>query len=83
VSRLDTELRALFGRETWERSKQIDLQEFEAADYREVAKAAGELLRIKGKPQEQVQFVKALGETRALLLCRMVGDSGGSLHESF
>ncbi len=68
---LHTELKSLFPSET---IRQAALLEPELVDALAVQEAAGALLRLKGKPAEQVALVKAMPPSTAAALCRWLAD---------
>lgn len=68
---LHTELKHLFPPDTIRQSKRL---EPERVDALAVQEAAGALLRLKGKPTEQVALVNTLQPSTAAALCRWLAD---------
>ena len=68
---LHTELKHLFPPDTIRQSKRL---EPERVDALAVQEAAGALLRLKGKPTEQVALVNTLQPSTAAALCRWLID---------
>ena len=68
---LHTEIKRLFSANTIQQSKRLKP---ELVDARAVQAAAGALLRLKGKPAEQVALVKTMPSSTAAALCRWLID---------
>lgn len=68
---LQTEIKRLFSAST---IKQAERLEPELVNALEVQAAAGALLRLKGKPAEQVALVKTMPSSTAAALCRWLID---------
>lgn len=68
---LNTEIKRLFSAST---IKQAERLEPELVNALEVQAAAGALLRLKGKPAEQVALVKTMPSSTAAALCRWLID---------
>jgi hypothetical protein len=68
---LRTELQALFGKATIRRAKKLEPGQVDALA---VNVAAGALLRLKGRPDEQARLVQTLQPATAAALCRWLAD---------
>ena len=68
---LHTELKDLFPPDTIRQSKRLEPERVDALAVKE---AAGALLRLKGKPTEQVALVNTLHPSTAAALCRWLAD---------
>jgi hypothetical protein len=68
---LRRELSNLFGESTTTLAKQLTPGRIDALA---VEEAAGALLRLKGKPTEQVALVRAMKPETAAALCRWLAD---------
>lgn len=68
---LHTEIQHLFSASTIELAQQLKP---ELVDALAVQAAAGALLRLKGKPAEQVALVKTMPSSTAAALCRWLID---------
>ena len=68
---LQTELKRLFPPDTIRQSKRL---EPELVDALAVQEAAGALLRLKGRPEEQARLVQTLQPSTAAALCRWLAD---------
>lgn len=68
---LNTEIKRLFPATIIRQSKRL---EPELVNALAVQAAAGALLRLKGKPDEQVALVKAMQPCTAAALCRWLAD---------
>lgn len=68
---LNTEIKRLFSAST---IKQAERLEPELVNALEVQAAAGALLRLKGKPADQVALVKTMPPSTAAALCRWLID---------
>ena len=68
---LQAELQNLFTQATIRKSKKL---EPERVDALAVKDAAGALLRLKGKPLEQVALVNTMHPNTAAALCRWLAD---------
>lgn len=68
---LHSELKRLFPPDTIRQSKRLEPDRVDALAVQE---AAGALLRLKGKPTEQVALVKAMPPSTAAALCRWLAD---------
>jgi len=68
---LHTEIKRLFSASIIEQAERL---EPELVNALEVQAAAGALLRLKGKPDEQVALVKAMQPCTAAALCRWLID---------
>ncbi len=68
---LNTEIKRMFSAST---IRQAERLKPEQVDARAVQSAAGALLRLKGKPTEQVALVKAMPPSTAAALCRWLAD---------
>ena len=68
---LQTELKRLFPPDTIRQSKRL---EPERVDALAVQEAAGALLRLKGKPTEQIALVSTMQPSTAAALCRWLAD---------
>lgn len=76
MNRFDRLIKTLFGQETVEKAEQIDLSRYGPDDHEAVRDAMRELfVRFKGQPAKQMQVVNALGERRALLLCKLLCEA--------
>lgn len=61
----------LFGSNTWQQSERLHPEEVNASA---VNLAAGALLSLRGKPEEQMALVRSLSPETAAALCRWLGD---------
>lgn len=68
---LQTEIQRLFSASTIQQAERLEPERVNAL---EVQAAAGALLRLKGKPTEQVALVKAMQPSTAAALCRWLAD---------
>ncbi len=68
---LHSELKRLFPPDTIRQSKRL---EPERVDALAVQEAAGALLRLKGRPEEQARLVQTLQPSTAAALCRWLAD---------
>jgi hypothetical protein len=68
---LHTELKHLFPPDTIRQSKRLEPERVDALAVKE---AAGALLRLKGKPSEQVALVNTMQPSTAAALCRWLID---------
>ena len=68
---LHSELKRLFPPDTIRQSKRL---EPELVDALAVQEAAGALLRLKGRPEEQARLVQTLQPSTAAALCRWLAD---------
>ena len=68
---LQTELKRLFPPDTIRQSKRLEPDRVDALAVQE---AAGALLRLKGKPSEQVALVNTMQPSTAAALCRWLID---------
>ena len=68
---LQSELKRLFPPDTIRQSKRL---EPELVDALAVQEAAGALLRLKGRPEEQARLVQTLQPSTAAALCRWLAD---------
>ena len=68
---LQAELKNLFSSNTIRQAKRL---EPERVDALAVSEAAGALLRLRGKPSEQIALVSAMHPTTAAALCRWLAD---------
>ena len=68
---LHTELKTLFDKATIRQAKKLEPEQVDAFA---VNKAAGALLRLKGKPTEQVTLVNTMHPSTAAALCRWLAD---------
>ena len=68
---LQTELKRLFPPDTIRQSKRLKPDRVDALAVQE---AAGALLRLKGKPTEQIALVNTMNPTTAAALCRWLAD---------
>ena len=73
MSRLDTELVNLFGRQVVAQSKRLRLEDV-AEEAELVAEGARQLIRATGKPERQRAIVGAMAEETALALCPWVRE---------
>lgn len=70
---LQSELKALFPASIVKLARRLVPANVDAA---EVHRAAGDLLALKGKPEEQVELVNGLDANTAAALCRWLSDPG-------
>lgn len=68
---LQSELKSLFPPNIIRQSKGLEPEHVDALA---VSKAARALLRLKGKPAEQVELVQAMQPDTAAALCRWLAD---------
>ncbi len=68
---IQSELRTLFHPNIIKQSKRLKPERVDALA---VNKAAGALLRLKGKPTEQVELVNTMQPSTAAALCRWLAD---------
>lgn len=68
---LQTELKRLFPPDTIRQSKRLEPKRVDALA---VQAAAGALLRLKGKPTEQIALVNTMPPSTAAALCRWLAD---------
>jgi hypothetical protein len=68
---LQSELKRLFSPTVIRQSKRLRPDRVDALA---VSEAAGALLRLKGKPTEQVALVSTMHPTTAVALCRWLAD---------
>ena len=68
---LHSELKRLFPPDTIRQAKRL---EPERVDALAVQEAAGALLRLKGRPEEQARLVQTLQPSTAAALCRWLAD---------
>jgi len=68
---LHTELKDLFPPDTIRQSKRLEPERVDALAVKE---AAGALLRLKGKPTEQINLVNTMHPSTAAALCRWLAD---------
>ena len=68
---LQSELKRLFPPDTIRQAKRL---EPERVDALAVQEAAGALLRLKGRPEEQARLVQTLQPSTAAALCRWLAD---------
>lgn len=68
---IQSELNYLFTSDTIRQSRWLKPEQVDALAVKE---AAGALLRLKGKPVEQVRLVQALQPSTATALCRWLAD---------
>jgi len=68
---LQTELKTLFDDKTRKRATKIKPDEVDALA---VHDAAGALLRLKGLPDQQMIFIRAMSPSTAAALCRWLSD---------
>ena len=68
---LHSELKRLFPPDTIRQSKRLEPDRVDALAVQE---AAGALLRLKGKPTEQVALVNTMTPSTAAALCRWLAD---------
>ncbi len=68
---LHSELKRLFPPDTIRQSKRLEPDRVDALAVQE---AAGALLRLKGKPTEQIALVSTMNPTTAAALCRWLAD---------
>lgn len=68
---LHSELKRLFPPDTIRQSKRLEPDRVDALAVQE---AAGALLRLKGKPAEQVALVNTMTPSTAAALCRWLAD---------
>jgi len=68
---LHTELKTLFGKATIRQAKKLEPEQVDALA---VNTAAGALLRLKGRPEEQARLVQTLQPSTAAALCRWLSD---------
>lgn len=68
---LQTELKRLFPPTVIRRAKRLKPDRVDALA---VSEAAGALLRLKGRPTEQIALVSAMHPTTAVALCRWLAD---------
>ncbi len=68
---LHSEMKRLFPPDTIRQAKRL---EPERVDALAVQEAAGALLRLKGRPEEQARLVQTLQPSTAAALCRWLAD---------
>ncbi|MFC7411635.1 hypothetical protein [Hydrogenophaga atypica] len=68
---LQSELKRLFSPPVIRQSKRLKPDRVDALA---VGEAAGALLRLKGKPTEQIALVRTMSPTTAAALCRWLAD---------
>ena len=68
---LHTELKTLFGKATIRQAKKLEPEQVDALA---VNTAAGALLCLKGRPEEQARLVQTLQPSTAAALCRWLID---------
>lgn len=68
---LHSELKRLFSPSVIRQSKRLKPDRVDALA---VSEAAGALLRLKGKPTEQIALVSTMNPTTAAALCRWLAD---------
>ena len=69
---LHSELKTLFDKTTIRQAKKLEPEQVDALA---VNTAAGALLRLKGRPEEQVRLVQTLKPSTAAALCRWLVDT--------
>ena len=68
---LHTELKTLFDKATIRQAKKLEPEQVDALA---VNTAAGALLRLKGRPEEQARLVQTMKPSTAAALCRWLAD---------
>jgi len=68
---LHTELQIFFDKSTIRQSRTLEPEQVDALAVKE---AAGALLRLKGRPEEQARLVRNLQPSTAAALCRWLAD---------
>jgi len=73
MSRLNSELVSLFGRETAQAAKRLPIGAIEQqAD--QVADYAKQLKQATGKPEQQRNIIKGMAKDTAMALCKWIGE---------
>lgn len=75
MSRLNTELVNLFGKQVVEQSQRMSIEDL-AQEAELVAEAARKLRKASGDTQQQRAIVRAMSEDAALALCRWIKEPG-------
>jgi hypothetical protein len=68
---LQHEIEALFGPALLAKASRLNPTQVDALA---VSKAAGALLRLKGRPEDQIALVEKMDQATAAALCRWVSD---------
>ena len=68
---LHDELEALFGKHTVDKAGEVDPSKIDAPS---VQAAVGALSRLRGQPEAQILFVRAMAEDLAVAVCRWLAD---------
>lgn len=76
IEDLRAELSFLFGDETVKLAEQIDIADLNLKDeiVGAIADGVGELKKLRGNPQAQIEFVSKLEQGSRLLLCMWIMD---------